>query len=131
MFFFTSNKHHSSQNFYGELFSLPSEITESSQVMGNTDSIPLVSQVKSLVQVIGGDADGAKKTQENFARTGILASQINSLVHSISGNNTEAKRIQEEFGHAQFDIAKSLPVVGHGIAAGYAIGGDTEKAENI
>ena len=31
--------------------------------MGNTNSIPVISQVKSLVQVIGGDAEGAKKTQ--------------------------------------------------------------------
>ena len=30
--------------------------------MGNTDSIPIVSQVKSLVQVIGGDENGALKT---------------------------------------------------------------------
>lgn len=36
--------------------------------MGNVDSVPLVSQLKSLVQVIGGDADGAKKTQENFSQ---------------------------------------------------------------
>lgn len=99
--------------------------------MGNTDSIPLISQVKSLVQVIGGDAAAARKTQENFARQGILVSQLNSLGQSIAGNNREAERIQEEFGKAQFDLAKSLPVVGHGIAAGYAIGGDTEEAENI
>ena len=51
--------------------------------MGNTDSIPVVSQVKSLVQVIGGDEEGALKTQENFQRTGPIASQINSLVHHI------------------------------------------------
>ena len=51
--------------------------------MGNTDSIPVVSQVKSLVQVIGGDEKGALKTQENFQRTGPIASQINSLVHHI------------------------------------------------
>ena len=49
--------------------------------MGNTDSIPIVSQVKSLVQVIGGDENGALKTQENFIRTAPIAAQINSLVH--------------------------------------------------
>ena len=51
--------------------------------MGNTDSIPVVSQVKSLVLVIGGQAEEAKEVQENFARTGIIASQINSLRYSI------------------------------------------------
>lgn len=99
--------------------------------MGNTDSIPLISQFKSLVQVINGDAAAARKTQENFARQGILVSQLNSLGHSIAGNNREAERIQEDFGKAQLDIAKNLPVVGHGIAAGYAIGGDTEEAGKI
>ena len=44
--------------------------------MGNTDSLPVVSQVKSLVQVIAGDEEAAKKTQENFIRTGIIASQV-------------------------------------------------------
>ena len=51
--------------------------------MGNTDSIPVVSQVKSLVLVIGGQAEEAKEVQENFVRTGIIASQINSLRYSI------------------------------------------------
>ena len=50
--------------------------------MGNIDSVPVVSQVKSLVQVIGGDEEGARKTQENFSRTGIVASQVHSLVLS-------------------------------------------------
>ena len=30
--------------------------------MGNADSIPLISQVKSLVQVIAGDGDAALQT---------------------------------------------------------------------
>lgn len=51
--------------------------------MGNTDSIPVVSQVKSLVLVIGGQPEEAKEVQENFVRTGIIASQINSLRYSI------------------------------------------------
>ena len=51
--------------------------------MGNTDSVPVVSQFKSLVQVASGDEEGARRTQENFIRTGIVASQINSLVHSV------------------------------------------------
>ena len=75
--------------------------------MGNTDSVPVVSQVcvckfflqiymyilkmwafgwlqdgyhsqaKSLVQAISGDMEGAKKTQEQFLRTGLIASQVN------------------------------------------------------
>ena len=48
--------------------------------MGNTDSIPVISQVKSLVQVISGDEEGAKKTQENFAKTTPIVSQTYSAV---------------------------------------------------
>lgn len=35
--------------------------------MGNTDSIPVVSQTKSFVQWVGGNAEGALVTQKNFA----------------------------------------------------------------
>ena len=44
--------------------------------MGSINSVPVVSQIKSLVQVISGDAEGAKKTQEEFARKGIVVSQV-------------------------------------------------------
>jgi hypothetical protein len=42
--------------------------------MGSINSLPVISQVKSLVQVIGGDAEGARKTQEDFINKGIVAS---------------------------------------------------------
>ena len=44
--------------------------------MGNINSIPVVSQIKSLVQFASGDEAGAKKTQEEFARKGIIVSQV-------------------------------------------------------
>ena len=52
--------------------------------MGNTNSIPVISQVKSLVQVIGGDADGARRTQEEFSRTAPIVSQARSFAHLIA-----------------------------------------------
>ena len=54
--------------------------------MGSINSVPVVSQVKSLVQVIQGNEEGAKKTQEEFIRTAPVAAQINSLVHHIQVN---------------------------------------------
>ena len=99
--------------------------------MGNTDSIPLVSQVKSLVQVISGDEEGALETQKNFIRTGIIASQINSAVVAAQGDHEEARRIQEEFGEESLTILEGLPLVGHAMSAGYAAGGDLEKAEQV
>jgi hypothetical protein len=44
--------------------------------MGKLNAIPVVSQIKSLIQVINGDAKGAKETQEQFIRTGVIASQV-------------------------------------------------------
>ena len=96
-----------------------------SQEMGNTDSIPVVSQVKSLVLVIAGQIEEAEEVQKKFVRTGIIASQINSLRCSIAGDNAEALKIQEEFVE-DIEIA---PIIGHGFSAGYAIAGDMEKAE--
>ena len=46
--------------------------------MGQINSIPVVSQIKSLVQVISGDEVGARKTQEEFARKGIIVSQVSN-----------------------------------------------------
>ena len=93
--------------------------------MGNTDSIPVVSQIKSLDLVIRGHTQEAQRVQEHFVRTGIIASQINSLRCSIAGDNAEALKIQEEFVK-DIEIA---PIIGHGFSAGYAIAGDMEKAE--
>ena len=52
--------------------------------MGSINSVPVVSQVKSLVQVIAGNETAAKQTQEEFARTAIIVSQFNSLGHAIA-----------------------------------------------
>ena len=57
--------------------------------MGSINSVPVVSQIKSLVQVISGDAEEAKKTQEEFARKAILVSQVSFfliLTPRLDGN---------------------------------------------
>jgi hypothetical protein len=36
-------------------------------IMDNADSVPIVSQCKFLVQIIARDAEGARRTQENFS----------------------------------------------------------------
>lgn len=99
--------------------------------MGNTDSIPVISQVKSLVQVIAGDEEGAKKTQENFSKQAPIVSQARSAYHALDGDLEQAKNIQKDFGDSAFVFAQGIPVVGHGISAGYAIAGDEDKARKI
>ena len=51
--------------------------------MGNTASIPVISQVESLVQVIKGDVEGARRTQEVFLRTAPIAAQVSSVVYLV------------------------------------------------
>ena len=66
--------------------------------MGSINSVPVVSQVKSLVQVVAGDETGAKQTQEEFARTAVIVSQLNSLGHAIAVSS--APTTIDKVGHS-------------------------------
>ena len=82
--------------------------------MGNVlDVCPVVSQVKSLVQVIGGDEEGARLTQENFSRQLPVVSQVRSLVEVATGDVEAARETQRQFGEGMSDLADGIPVVGH------------------
>lgn len=81
--------------------------------MGNADSVPVVSQTKSLVQAISGDADGARHTQENFSRQCPVVSQTRSLVEVSMGDADAAAETQKQFVQGANDFADKLPVVGH------------------
>ncbi|XP_071961555.1 uncharacterized protein [Antedon mediterranea] len=81
--------------------------------MGSTDSIPIVSQIKSLIQVISGDKEGAKRTQEHFLHTFPVLSQITSAVQAIEGDSEGAKETQEEFAESLGHFADGIPVLGH------------------
>ena len=81
--------------------------------MGNADSIPVVSQTKSLVQAIGGDTEGARRTQENFSRQCPVVSQTRSLVEASMGDVDAARETQKEFVQGASNFADKVPVVGH------------------
>ena len=97
--------------------------------MPEMDAIPILSQLKSLVQVIGGDAEGARKTQENFSRQMPVVSQMRSLVEVSMGDAEAALETQRQFGQGMSDLADAIPVVGH-VKGGihYAVG-DTEGGD--
>ena len=65
--------------------------------MGNADSTPVVSQTKSLFQAIGGDTEGALRTQENFSRQCLGVSQVRSAVELSTGDTAAALETQKEF----------------------------------
>ena len=81
--------------------------------MGNVDSVPVVSQTKSLVQAISGDTEGARQTQENFSRQCPVVSQTRSLVEVSMGDTDAAAETQKQFVQGMSDFADRQPVIGH------------------
>jgi len=98
--------------------------------MGNTDSIPVISQAKSAVQAIAGDTDGAWKTQENFLRGCPIVSQGTSLVQAMSGDEQGAINTQMYFVNNVSNVADTVPVVGHIKGGIHYACGDKEGGDN-
>ncbi|OQV23298.1 putative Chitinase A1 [Hypsibius exemplaris] len=87
------------------------------------DSIPGVSQIKSLVQVVSGDSEGAKKTQENFLNTAPVVSQVKSAVQAATGDTEGAAETQKKFAGNLEEAVQGVPVLGHiDGAIHYAVG---------
>jgi hypothetical protein len=76
-------------------------------------NLPVIAQLKSLVQVTIGDKKGALKTQERFVRECMLTSQIFSLIQSIKGDNEGAIKTQKMFLKATANMIDGIPVAGH------------------
>ena len=100
----------------------------SDEQMGNVNTIPVVSQAKSLVQVVTGDPDGAAETQEKFFHECIGVSQVGahfqsfkytclfsvtSLVYLATGDTEKAGETQVRCGKQLSNFADGVPVVGH------------------
>ncbi|OQS05984.1 hypothetical protein THRCLA_20471 [Thraustotheca clavata] len=89
------------------------------------DSVPLVSQAKSLFQAITGDLKGASQTQENFTKGCPVVSQVRAAVEDTILQNPEAASktrnhfISFSMDHCLFlSQAKSLVQVIQGDAKG-------------
>ncbi|BES99897.1 Hypothetical protein NTJ_12716 [Nesidiocoris tenuis] len=95
------------------------------------DMIPVVSQMKSLVQVIAGDAEGARQTQENFADFMPVVSQVKSLVHAAADDEDAARRTQQRFLNNMESIADSTPLIGQVKGITHIAVGDEERGVEI
>ena len=73
------------------------------------DALPVVSQVKSAVQWLWGDSEGAYETQVNFTKKFPVVSQVRSAGFALVGNQKEARKTQMEF----LGNLDGIPVVGH------------------
>lgn len=76
------------------------------------DGIPYLSQLKSIYQLLGGDKEGAIRTQENFINETRFISQLNSFKQIINGDVGDAEGIQEQLGKILEETANEIPIVG-------------------
>ncbi|KAJ3074963.1 hypothetical protein HDU98_009633 [Podochytrium sp. JEL0797] len=89
--------------------------------MGNCESIPIASQMQSLVQVCQGDHEGALQTQIGFSRQCVGVAQVRSIVEAACGDSDEALKTQLMFIAPQNAIEQSLFVVSS-VAAPFVAG---------
>ncbi|GMR59413.1 hypothetical protein PMAYCL1PPCAC_29608, partial [Pristionchus mayeri] len=99
--------------------------------MGNTNTVPLISQTKSLVQFITGDKDGARDTQEKFLHECPIVAQATSIVELVADKNKEKfKDTNMRTVRILSNVADGIPIVGHVKGAIHAATGDFPGARN-
>ncbi len=94
------------------------------------DWIPVVSQLKSGVQAIFGDFEGARKTQETFVDTCPIVSQTKSFGQWIVDDSEGAKETQMKFVGNVSNIVDGVPVVGHVKGVVHYACGDKDGGDN-
>ena len=92
--------------------------------MGNINTTPLISQIKSAVEACSGDFEAASRTQEEFSRKCIIVSQIRSAVEAIAGDHEAALDTQLAFS-SQIDAVPVLSQIKSAVQAGL---GDMDAA---
>lgn len=96
------------------------------------DGFPVVSQLKSLVLVIGGDADGARIVQMNFLKQAPVVSQIYSIGQVIAGDPDGARRTQEIFlDETVVPLVDGTPIIGQVKASVHYAMGDKERGDEV
>ncbi len=90
------------------------------------DWIPGVSQIKSYIQLLAGDLDGAKRTQTNFSRQCPVVSQVRSAIEYASGDTAAAKETLTQ----GLQLLDGIPGVGHAKGLAHYACGDNEGGNN-
>ncbi|MGH0141274.1 UNVERIFIED_CONTAM: hypothetical protein FKN15_077998 [Acipenser sinensis] len=93
------------------------------------DAIPVLSQLKSFVQWVAGDSEGAEETQANFLQRCPVVAQGTSAVQAIMGDQEGARQTQIEFLKGLNDKVDSVPVVGHVKGTVHYICGDKKGGD--
>jgi hypothetical protein len=91
------------------------------------DHIPVISQIKSVIQDISGDDDGARQTMQNYLST----DPVSAIAYHTGGKHEKANENWKNLLNMGGEVVDSLPVVGH-IKGGYYYGiGERERGEEI
>lgn len=99
--------------------------------MGSIDSIPVVSQTKSLVQAVCGDTKGAEQTQKNFLNECIVFSQSKSAIeYFVLKDEEAAQKTQIQYVKGCSNFVDGLPVVGHVKGSIHYLCKDQEGGDN-
>ncbi|ESO99054.1 hypothetical protein LOTGIDRAFT_238932 [Lottia gigantea] len=107
-----------------------SNLSSNSLDKAMSDWLPGVSQLKSAIQLLCGDAEGAKKTQENFSRQCPVVSQLRSTIELANGDATAALQTQKEFLATVNEVANQVPIVGHVKGMVHYAMGDNDGGDN-
>lgn len=102
------------------------------------DWIPVVSQLKSLVQWASGDAEGALETQFNFIKKCPVVAQVTGTV-AVTMGHVNGDRGCVEFGEEALrqgtetinGFTDSTPVIGQMKAAYHHLLGQTEEGNRV
>ncbi len=81
--------------------------------MGGVNSIPVISQTKSIVQALAGDKEAARETQIDFLETCPVVSQGTSFYYWCKDDDEAARQTQIKFAHGLSNFADGFPAVGH------------------
>jgi len=92
------------------------------------DMIPVVAQIKSGVQLMTGDKEGAKKTQMSFLNEGFGTSQARSAFFLVTSEPDKAWEIQKKFGSNLEGTVESVSVLGHVKSITHLMAGDRESS---
>eukprot|EP00918_Siedleckia_nematoides_P022843 GHVU01049170.1.p1 GENE.GHVU01049170.1~~GHVU01049170.1.p1 ORF type:complete len:193 (+),score=11.48 GHVU01049170.1:266-844(+) len=93
------------------------------------DSVPVLSQLRSLYQYVRGDQPGALETQIGFSRKCMVVSQIRSAVEWMKGDAETARETQVLFCKVWIATLDGSPGIGHLKGAVHYGMGDKESGD--
>eukprot|EP01084_Bolivina_argentea_P207864 354571_1 len=96
-----------------------------------TDTVPVVSQVKSILQLLFGQTTQALETQVNFVDATPLLSQLKSIYEIlVSKDLPKAIETQKKFLIITNATIDGIPLIGHIKGLGHYIIGDFQNGNN-